>query len=191
MKAFFQALAGIIAAIALAFAFKYVYTNAMGTNETANILDEYGTLMLESRELFIEHSEDIMDLALAIHGYDGLELLRGADGEAFAVVDGQAIPAQAMLDGLGAPEDTAELLERVLEETDVSAENSDGEELLNTRTHFCTLSVTPEAVILHGPAHERGAVGVLYVKDDSIRSQDGLELIELAEEWQLFYTTPD
>lgn len=191
MKSFIQAIVGSIAALALAFAFRYVYTNALGTNESSNMLDEYGTLMLESRGLFLEHSEAVVDLTLAVHGMEGLVLLRGGDGLVYALVDGRAVPAEEAFSGLEDPEEAARLAGEVFSKTVVTASNDDAEELINSETHFTALFVTPDAVVIQGRAHPRGNVGVLYMKEIELSAGPELELIELVEEWQLFYVQPE
>lgn len=191
MKSIIQAIAGSIAAVALAFAFRYVYTNAIGANETSNMLDEYGTLMLESRGLFLEHSEAVVDLTLAVYGMEGLILLRGADGSVYALEDGQVIPVAESLAGFENPEEAARLAKEVFSLTIVTALNENGEELINNETCFTALFVTSDAVVIQGRAHPRGNVGVLYMKDSGLSASPELELIELVEEWQLFYVRPD
>lgn len=197
MKAFFQAFVGILAAIAMAFAFRYLYTSVLGTNENSATLDEYGTMMLEARGLFLEHSEEIQELVHAVSDMEGICLLRSADGTATALRQRQTAPAQEVLaERAGEDEDPArlaDLADTIFAGAQVTAENEDGELILDSHAKTLLLSVKEDAVVLHTGAHEKGSVGILYLAEDAEADLDGVELITLISEddykaqWYIFY----
>lgn len=175
-----------LAAVFLAFAFKSVGTSALGLDTETNTLDKYGDMMLEARGLFLEQSEDFLDLAMAIHDMDGLRLRRCADGTAIAWLNGSFVSMEDAFTELGAedPQLLAETANRLFAGSDVSAESSGGEELVSGHAQVLNICAADGEILFFTHYHELGCVGVAYSPSGSTGGYDSIELVE---EWRIFY----
>ena len=175
-----------LAAIFLAFVFKSVGVNALGLNTETNALDEYGDLMLEARELFIEQNEDFLELSLEIFDMDDLSLRRLADGSSVAWLDGELVPSAEAFERVGAedPQALAEAADRLFAGLEVSVEDSDGSELVSGHAQVLGVGVKDGEILYFTGLHELGCVGIAYSPGGGV---GGYESIELVEEWKIFY----
>lgn len=180
--------AGIMTLIAvfLAFAFKTVGTGALGMDAETNALDRYSDMMLEARGLFLEQNEDFLELAMAMHGMDGLRLRRCADGTAIAWLDGGFVPVEEAFSELGADRARlmAETADRLFAGSDVSVQSSGGDELVSGHAQVINVCAADGEVLFFTHYHELGCVGVAYSPGGSTGGYDSIELVE---EWRIFY----
>lgn len=175
-----------IAAVLLALALKTTGMSALGLDPETNALTEYNDMMLEARELFIEDNEAFLDLAMALHGMDGLRLRRCADGSAAAWLNGELLSPEAAFAALGAenPEELAALADRLFSGMDVVVEDSEGGELVSGHAQVINACAQDGEVFFFTDYHELGCIGIAYSPSGKTGGYDSNELVE---EWRIFY----
>ena len=186
MKTIVKAVLGAAIAVFLAFAFTHLLMSLIGLDPETNALDDFGDMMLHSRSLFVERSEQFQSAAAALQEQEGLTLLATSAGKPVSVSSGTAVPAAEVLSQLGI-ENSAELaeeIEQLFAGAEVSSVNSDGEELTRGFCRVQRISVRDWGVEFYTDFHEQGCVGILYAAEGGTPPY---QLVELVEDWQLFY----
>lgn len=175
-----------LTAVMLAFALKLFGMSALGLDPETNALTDYNDMMLEARELFLEDNADFLDLAMALHGMDGLRLRRCADGSAAAWLNGELMPAEEAFASFGAEnaQELAEIADRLFAGMDVVIENSEGEELVSGHAQVINACAQDGEVFFFTDYHELGCIGIAYSPSGKTGGYDSNELVE---EWRIFY----
>ena len=191
MKTILKAAACTVLTLVCALVFSTLLMNAIGMNPESVALDEYSDRMLEARSLFVEKNEDFQALAAALKEHTGLQILQTAGGEPVCMDNGEVIPAQDILSAL--EPDTAQALTSALrtlyEGAEVSAVNSDGQELTGGLCRVMAVFVRDWGVEFYTAYHKHGYVGILYTGADMHKPP--YDLVELVEDWQIFYHMDD
>ena len=126
----------------------------------------YEDAMLEARAMFLEKPDEIQALTAVLVEEPEESFLRSADGEVVCLRDGASVPVPEALSALLAP---------------VLGDYEAGGEVLN-------VEVLPEAVLFFTTYGEGGCVGFCYEKE--LDGFTAYSVLELVENWKLFYRIP-
>ncbi len=173
MKTTFKVIIALFAAIIAAFAVRGMHL-AVGTQpEGEGILDIYQDMMLVSREMFIEKAEDIQLAALVLLEQDDLTIMSDDEGHPWVMTeDNELIEPETVIAG----------------ELQPYLDNVFGEYVCGGKMY--NIRVTDKAIFFFTGYHETGSVGFLYERElGSIT--DFTELLELSENWKIFYDMPE
>lgn len=176
-----------ICVILLAYMMSAAVSASMGRDAETNLIEEYGDMMVEARELFVTLSEEFQTLTMECMEMDGLSLCRRADGSAAAMVNGEPTEAEAVFNSYNAenPGYLTELADAVCTGADISADDREGEEMVSGHAQVLSIQVLDGSVWFFTHFHENGYVGVCFLSEPSAGT--GMDTIELIENWQIFY----
>lgn len=173
MKTTFKVIIAFVAAIVAAFLVRGMHLSVGTQPEGEGILDIYQNMMLTSREMFIEKAEDIQLAALGLLEEDDLNIMSDKDGHPWVMTaDGELVEPETVVAG----------------ELQPYLDNMFGEYVCGGKMY--NVRVTDKAIFFFTGYHETGSVGFLYERElDTIT--DFTELLELSENWKIFYDMPE
>ena len=173
MKTTIKVILALILAVAAAFAVRAMHLSVGTDSSGSTVLEIYQDMMLMSREVFLEKSEDIQLATFVLLEQEELDIMSDSQGHPWVVGENN------------------ELLEP---ETVISGEiqpyldNMFGEYVCGGKLY--NLRVTDEAIFFFTGYHEDGSVGFLYERElDTVTGFT--ELLELSENWKIFYDMPE
>lgn len=187
MKTFLNAAVCTVLAVILALGGRYFIMNVIGLNPEKNTLDEYSDMMLSSRGLFVEYSEQFQLIASQLSGREGLSIIRSGSGKPVTLVDGQPLNLESALDEMGFENSREIMLAAypLFTGTKINLSDSEGDQLVTSWAKVYSIYVRDGVVEFLTCQHDAGYVGVLYAPGGQVNAD--YELIELVEDWQIFY----
>ena len=126
----------------------------------------YEDAMLEARAMFLEKPDEIQTLTAVLVEEPEESFLTAADGSLVCLRDGASVPVPEALSALFSP---------------VLGDYEAGGEVLN-------VEVLPEAVLFFTAYGDGGCVGFFYEKE--LNGFTAYGVVELVENWKLFYRIP-
>lgn len=173
MKTTFKVIIALVAAVLAAFVVRAMHLSVGTQPEGSTILDVYQDMMLESREMFLEKAEDIQLAALALLEQESVDIMSDDQGHPWVIgEDGELIEPADVISG----------------ELQPYLDNMFGEYACGGRMY--NIRVTDEAIFFFTGYHESGSVGFLYERE--LGTVTGFtELLELSENWKIFYNMPE
>ena len=173
MKTTVKVILAFVLAIAAAFVVRSMHLSVAGDTSGSSVLDIYQDMMLISREIFLEKSEDIQLTALVLLEQEELNIMSDAQGHPWVVDEkGERFEPEEVIPG----------------EIQPYLDNIFGEYACGGRLY--NLRVTDEAIFFFTGYHEEGSVGFLYERElDTVTGFN--ELLELSENWKIFYNMPE
>ena len=181
MKTLTKVIVGALIAIAVGFGVHYILQE-MGVlmDPDADPTQLAGNVMTTARAMFTEKPEEIQTLTAAILDMNGLELLAGEDGRAYALPAGASVPVLVAFPDLGRSEGVpAEQAQAALEA--VLGDYECGGKVLQ-------VLVKEDAVLFYTAFPRDGCVGFLYEKE--LGETAYYDYVELVENWKIFYRIP-
>ena len=173
MKTTFKVIIALFAAIIAAFAVRAMHLAVGAEPEGTGILDIYQNMMLTSREMFIEKAEDIQLAALVLLEQDEVDIMSDEQGHPWV---------------MGEDNQLIEPADVILGELQPYLDNVFGEYVCGGKMY--NIKVTNKAIFFFTGYHETGSVGFLYERElGSVK--DFTELLELTENWKIFYDMPE
>ena len=173
MKTSLKIIIAFVAAIAAAFLLRGMHLSVGTQPEGEGILDIYQDMMLTSREMFIEKAEDIQLTALALLDENDLNIMSDADGHPWIMTEANELIEPGTV---------------VAGELQPYLDNVFGEYVCGGKMY--NICVTDKAIFFYTGYHETGSVGFLYERELGTVT-DFTELLELSENWKIFYDMPE
>ncbi|MDD6188892.1 MAG: hypothetical protein PUB32_04860 [Clostridiales bacterium] len=173
MKTTFKVIIALAAAILAAFVVRAMHLSVGTQPEGGTVLDVYQNMMLQSREMFLEKSEDIQLATLALLEQDDLNIMSDSQGHPWVMGENdELIEPETVVSGELQP-----YLDNMF------GEYACGGKMYNVR-------VTDKAILFFTGYHKSGSVGFLYERELGSLT-DFTELLELSENWKIFYNMPE
>lgn len=172
MKTTFKAAIAMVLAIAAAFGVRALYSAAAVSGEDG-VMDVYQNLMLDARAMFVEKADDIQLCTLALLKESDLSIMSDSEGRPWVIGEnGEKQKPEEVIAGEVQP-----YLDAIFGEYECGG-------------HIYNISVTDKAVVFFTGYHEAGSVGFLYERELG-GVTEFTELLELSENWQVFYSLRD
>jgi hypothetical protein len=170
VKPVLKAAASIAAALALAFAIRYLYLLVFPGGGIA-VGSLYEDRLVCARDMFLEKSTDFQAAAEALASAPGRDILRSADGKLLEISE-DAPPSPPF------PDD--ETAARALEALEAPFENGG-----------CVFNIhaSDSAVLFYTFYYDGGCAGIARLLSDE--PPEGFEYLDLAENWKLFFDMSD
>ena len=172
MKTTYKAILSVVLAIVIGVVVRWIFVESTKQNENS-IMNIYQDMMLQSREMFVEKADDYQLATLALLEAENLNIITDSEGTPWIMAEDGSKQAPADV----IPGELQPYLDNIF------GEYANGGRLYN-------IAIMDTAILFYTGYHQSGSVGFLYERElGSVK--DFTELLELTENWKIFYDMPE